>query len=61
MAFCRVVTNVVNPRAYSLKMVVFGLRLTTFVTLAAHWSPGQALPPPMGTAVWPCRPAGPVV
>ena len=30
--------------------------LTTFVTSAAHWSPGQALPPPMGTAVWPCRP-----
>ena len=32
MAFCPVVTNVVNPRAFSLKMVVFGLRLTTFVT-----------------------------
>ena len=30
--FCPVVTNVVNPRAFSLKMVVFGLRLTTFVT-----------------------------
>ena len=27
-----VVTNVVNPMAFSLKMVVFGLRLTTFVT-----------------------------
>ena len=27
-----VVTNVVNPRAFSLKMAVFGLRLTTFVT-----------------------------
>ena len=27
-----VVTNVVNLRAFSLKMVVFGLRLTTFVT-----------------------------
>ena len=32
MAFCPVVTNVVNPRAFSLKIVVFGLRLTTFVT-----------------------------
>ena len=31
-AWVRVVTNVVNPRAFSLKMVVFGLRLTTFVT-----------------------------
>ena len=30
--FCPVVTNVVNPRAFSLKMLVFGLRLTTFVT-----------------------------
>ena len=30
--FYVVVTNVVNPRAFSLKMVVFGLRLTTFVT-----------------------------
>ena len=27
-----VVTNVVNPTAFSLKMVVLGLRLTTFVT-----------------------------
>ena len=32
MDFCPVVTNVVNPKAFSLKMVVFGLRLTTFVT-----------------------------
>ena len=31
-AWVRVVTNVVNPRAFELKMVVFGLRLTTFVT-----------------------------
>ena len=30
--------------------------LTTFVTSAAHWSPGQAPSPPTGTAVWPCRP-----
>ena len=30
--FCPVVTNVVNLRAFSLIMVVFGLRLTTFVT-----------------------------
>ena len=30
--FCPVVTNVVNPRAFSLKMAVFWLRLTTFVT-----------------------------
>ena len=30
--FCPVVTNVVNLRAFSLKMLVFGLRLTTFVT-----------------------------
>ena len=30
--FCPVVTNVVNPSAFSLKMLVFGLRLTTFVT-----------------------------
>ena len=30
--FCPVVTNVVNPRAFSLKTLVFGLRLTTFVT-----------------------------
>ena len=59
-ALVRVVTNVVNPRAFSLKMVVFGLRLTTFVTSAAHWSPGQAPPPPMGGAAWPCRPGGPV-
>ena len=29
--------------------------LTTFVTSAAHWSPGQASPPPTGTAAWPCR------
>ena len=28
----RIVTNVVNPRAFSLKTLVFGLRLTTFVT-----------------------------
>ena len=32
VAFCPVVTNVVNPGAFSLKMVVFWLRLTTFVT-----------------------------
>ena len=32
MAFCPVVTNVVNPTAFSLKIVVFGRRLTTFVT-----------------------------
>ena len=32
MDFCPVVTNVVNPRAFSLKMAVFWLRLTTFVT-----------------------------
>ena len=32
LAFCPVVTNVVNPRAFSLKMAVFWLRLTTFVT-----------------------------
>ena len=31
-AWVRVVTNVVNPRAFSLKMVVFWPRLTTFVT-----------------------------
>ena len=31
-ALVRAVTNVVNPRAFSLKMAVFGLRLTTFVT-----------------------------
>ena len=30
--------------------------LTTFVTSAAHWSPGQATPLPMGSAAWPCRP-----
>ena len=30
--FCVVVTNVVNPMAFSLKMVIFGLGLTTFVT-----------------------------
>ena len=48
--FCPVVTNVVNPRAFSPKMVVFGLRLTTFVTSAAHWSPGQAPPPPINFA-----------
>ena len=50
MAFCVVVTNVVNPGAFSLKMVVFWLRLTTFVTSAAHWSPGQAPPPPINFA-----------
>ena len=32
VAFCPVVTNVVNPTAFSLKIVVFGRRLTTFVT-----------------------------
>ena len=32
MDFCPVVTNVVNRSAFSLKMLVFGLRLTTFVT-----------------------------
>ena len=31
-ALVRVVTNVVNPGAFSLIMVVFGLGLTTFVT-----------------------------
>ncbi len=31
MDFCPVVTNVVDLRAFSLNMVVFGLRLTTFV------------------------------
>ena len=30
--------------------------LTTFVTSAAHWSPGQAPSPPTGTAARPCRP-----
>ena len=30
--------------------------LTTFVTSAAHWSPGQALPPPTGIVSGPCRP-----
>ena len=30
--------------------------MTTFVTSAAHWSLGQAPPPPTGTAAWPCRP-----
>ena len=30
--FCVVVTNVVNPTAFSLKIKVFGRRLTTFVT-----------------------------
>ena len=30
--------------------------LTTFVTSAAHWSPGQGPPPPTGAAAWPCRP-----
>ena len=32
MDFWSVVTNVVNPVAFSLKIVVFRLRLTTFVT-----------------------------
>ena len=32
MDFCPVVTNVVNPRAFSLIMMVFWLGLTTFVT-----------------------------
>ena len=32
MDFCVVVTNVVNPMAFSVKMLVFGLGLTTFVT-----------------------------
>ena len=32
VAFCPVVTNVVNPGAFSLIMVVFWLGLTTFVT-----------------------------
>ncbi|MFQ9340135.1 MAG: hypothetical protein ACLR2J_04980 [Actinomyces sp.] len=32
MAFYPVVTDVVNPTAFSLKIVVFGRRLTTFVT-----------------------------
>ena len=45
-----VVTNVVNLRAFSLIMAVFGLGLTTFVTLAAHWSPGQAPLPPINFA-----------
>ena len=30
--------------------------MTTFVTSAAHWSPGQGPPPPTGAAAWPCRP-----
>ena len=34
MDFRSVVTNVVNPTAFWLKMVVFWLRLTTFVTQA---------------------------
>ena len=33
--------------------------LTTFVTSAAHWSPGQALPPPTGTAAWSSIPPAP--
>ena len=33
-----------------MKMVVFWLRLTTFVTSAAHWSPGQAPSPPINFA-----------
>ena len=57
----RVVTNVVNPSAFSVKMVVFGLRLTTFVTSAARWSLGQAPPLATGIASGFCRPGGPVV
>ena len=33
---CVVVTNVVNPTAFSLKILVFWLRLTTFVTGAVE-------------------------
>ena len=32
MDYRTVVTNVVNPMAFSLKIVVFRIRLTTFVT-----------------------------
>ena len=32
MDYWTVVTNVVNPTAFSLKIKVFGRRLTTFVT-----------------------------
>ena len=32
MVYWTVVTNVVNPMAFSLKIVVFRIRLTTFVT-----------------------------
>ena len=32
MDYWTVVTNVVNPMAFSLKIVVFRIRLTTFVT-----------------------------
>ena len=44
--FCLVVTNVVNPMAFWLKIVVFWLRLTTFVTevlagrLKSRWFDG---------------------
>ena len=34
MDSCVVVTNVVNPTSFLLKIVVFWLRLTTFVTEA---------------------------
>ena len=43
-----VVTNVVNPTIFSLKIVVFGCRLTTFVTSSAHRPCAQAL----RTLVW---------
>ena len=35
-----------------------GPGVLTFVTSAAHWSSGQAPPPPTGTAVWPSGPSG---
>ena len=69
--FCPVVTNVVSPRAFSPKTLIFLLRLTTFVTevlarrLESCWfddvcnvgRPLVARPGPAahGTAVWPCR------
>ena len=37
MDFCLDVTNVVNPRAFSLITVVMWLRLTTFVTEVLAW------------------------
>ena len=47
-----------GPPAPPAPSTPVGPGVLTFVTSAAHWSSGQAPPPPTGTAVWPSGPSG---